>query len=296
MDDVISLGIGEPDFVTPPKVIEAGLIPCTGAIHTTPATPARSNCAGALASYLNRLYQINYDPEHEILITVGASEALYLAMTAILDPGDEVIVPEPCFVAYMPEAVLAGGVPISVRTRMEDSFQVTSGAIEAAITPKTKAILIGYPNNPTGAVMSRERLLEIARLAEKHDLLVISDEIYDRLVYGGPHTHFAALDAPVADCRASGLSKPRHDWLATWIRRRPAELIGAMRSAPIHHHVRANDGAAGCRRPCCAASRKSRQAVSTTDAETDRPFNEPGLTVSSRAARSTPFRRSWPQE
>src|SRR5262249_2863347 len=125
---------------------------------------------------------------------VGVSEALYLALTAILDPGDEVIVPEPCFVAYVPEVVFAGGVAITVPTYAKDNFQVTAATIEAAITPRTKALLIGYPNNPTAAVMSRENLEQIAQLAHRHDLLIISDEIYDRLVYGGPHTQFATLD------------------------------------------------------------------------------------------------------
>ncbi len=237
MDDVISLGIGEPDFVTPPKVIEVGVDSLhRGDTHYT-SNSGTAELREALASYLNRLYKINYDPEHEILITVGASEALYLAITAILDPGDEVIVPEPCFVAYMPEVVLAGGVPVSVRTKMEDSFQVTGAAIEAAITPKTKAILIGYPNNPTGAVMSRERLLEIAKLAEKHDLVVISDEIYDRLVYGGPHTHFAALDgARSRTIVLSGLSKSHAmtGWRLGYAVG-PAELIGAMRK--VHQYT-----------------------------------------------------------
>ncbi len=122
------------------------------------------------------------------------SEALYLALVATLDPGDEVIVPTPCFVAYQPEVLLAGGTPVPLPTTVEDAFQVAASAVEALITPRTKALLIGYPNNPTGAVMSRERLVELARVAEAHDLLVISDEIYDRLVYGGhQHVCFAGL-------------------------------------------------------------------------------------------------------
>jgi aspartate aminotransferase len=126
-------------------------------------------------------------------MTVGVSEALQNSMLALIDPGDEVIIPEPCFVAYGPSVVFAGGVPVYVPTSVEDNFQVTRAAIEAAITPRTKAILIGYPNNPTGAVMTRERMLDIAALAEQYDLLVFSDEIYDRLVYGVEHICFAAL-------------------------------------------------------------------------------------------------------
>ena len=194
MDDVISLGIGEPDFVTPRNLLDAGIESLKrGETHYTSNSGTRE-LREAVANYLSRLYGIAYDPEHELLITVGVSEALYLALTAILDPGDEVIVPEPCFVAYMPEVVFAGGVAVAVPTYAKNDFQVTVEAIEAAITPRTKALLIGYPNNPTGAVMSRENLLAIAQLAVRRDLIVISDEIYDRLVYGVPHTHFATLD------------------------------------------------------------------------------------------------------
>jgi aminotransferase len=147
----------------------------------------------ALVSQLKSLYGVEYDPVSEVVITVGVSEALYLAMTAILEPGDEVIVPTPCFVAYQAEIVLAGGVAVEVPSRMEDNFQLRPEQIEAAITSRTKAILIGYPNNPTGAVASREVLQEVARLAEKYDLVVVSDEIYDRLVYGIPHVCFASI-------------------------------------------------------------------------------------------------------
>ena len=200
MKDVISLGIGEPDFTTPDNIITSGLESLKrGDTHYT-SNSGTVELRRALNGYLQRRYAIEYDPEAELLITVGVSEALYLVMTAILDPGDEVIVPQPCFGAYTAEVTLAGGVPISIATRVENNFQVTKEEIEAKITPKTKAILIGYPNNPTGAVMSRERLLDIAKLAEKHDLIVISDEIYDRLVYSSmagdsqaQHTCFPTL-------------------------------------------------------------------------------------------------------
>ncbi len=183
MKDVISLGIGEPDFTTPDNIIASGIASLKhGDTHYT-SNSGTVELRRTLNGYLQRRYGIDYDPEAELLITVGVSEALYLAMTAILDPGDEVIVPQPCFVAYTAEVTLAGGVPVPIATRVENNFQVTKEEIEAKITPKTKAILIGYPNNPTGAVMSRERLLDIAKLAEKYDLIVISDEIYDRLVY-----------------------------------------------------------------------------------------------------------------
>ena len=193
MQDVISLGIGEPDFTTPPSIIQAGITSLQeGHTHYTSNSGIRE-LRVALAQHLERLYGVSYDPDTELLITVGVSEALYLAFAATLDHGDEVIVPQPCFVAYNPEVVFAGGIPVNVCTNVENDFQLVAAEVEAAITPRTKAILLGYPNNPTGAVMSRDRLSDIARLADKHDLLVISDEIYDRLVYGVEHTCFPTL-------------------------------------------------------------------------------------------------------
>ena len=194
MDDVISLGIGEPDFGTPSPILQAGIRSLElGQTHYT-SNSGTVELRQALAEHMQRLYGVEYDARSEILVTVGVSEALYLALTAVLDPGDEVIVPTPCFVAYQPEVVFAGGTPIPLATTVDDRFQVSAEALEAHITPKTKVVLIGYPNNPTGAVMSRERLRALAAVVERHDLLVISDEIYDQLVYP-PHQHvcFAAL-------------------------------------------------------------------------------------------------------
>jgi len=193
MPDVISLGIGEPDFVTPGPLLEEGVASLRRGDTRYTSNSGTAELRAALARHLERLYGVGYEPEHELLITVGVSEALYLALTAVCDPGDEVIVPQPCFVAYAPEVVFAGGTPVTIPCRVEDQFQVTGAEIEARITPRTKALLIGYPNNPTGAVLTRERMLEIAAVAEKHDLLVISDEIYDRLVYGIQHVCFASL-------------------------------------------------------------------------------------------------------
>jgi aminotransferase len=193
MKDVISLGIGEPDFVTPPPLVDAGIRSLqAGETHYT-SNSGIFELRQLVSQNLKRLYGVEYDPETEVLITVGVSEALHLVMLTLIEPGDEVIVPEPCFVAYVPTVVFAGGRPVTISTHVENDFQVTAAEIEAAITPRTKALLIGYPNNPTGAVMTRERLLEVAALAEKHDLLVLSDEIYDRLVYGIPHTCFPSL-------------------------------------------------------------------------------------------------------
>ena len=193
MKDVISLGIGEPDFVTPDPILRAGIASLEKGETGYTSNSGTIELRRALSQHLNRLYGVQYDPELEILITVGVSEALYLAMTAVLDPGDEVIIPEPCFVAYGPEVSFAGGVPVTVPTYVEHQFQVTAADIEARITDRTKAILLGYPNNPTGAVMSRERMMEITAVAESHDLIIFSDEIYDQLVYGVPHTCVPSL-------------------------------------------------------------------------------------------------------
>ena len=193
MKDVISLGIGEPDFVTPDSIIQAGVRALqAGETHYT-SNHGIFELRRALSAHLEKQYGITYAPGNEIVITVGVSEALYLAMSALLNPGEEVIIPTPCFVSYQAEAILAGGVPVELPTRVDDNFLVRPAALEAAITPKTKAILIGYPNNPTGAEATREVLVEVARIAEKHDLIVISDELYDQLVYGVSHVCFPAL-------------------------------------------------------------------------------------------------------
>ncbi len=193
MKGVVSLGIGEPDFVTPDAIRQAGIRSIQDGYTAYTSNSGLQELRDALAVHLDGLYGVQYDPADELLITVGVSEAMQNTMLALIDPGDEVIIPEPCFVAYGPSVVLAGGTAVPVPTHVGDAFQVTGATIEAAVTPRTKAILIGYPNNPTGAVMTRERLLEVAAVAERHNLLVISDEIYDRLVYGVEHTCFAAL-------------------------------------------------------------------------------------------------------
>src|SRR3712207_3053107 len=182
MEDVVSLGIGEPDFVTPDVIRRAGIRSIEEGYTAYTSNSGMHTLRDALAAHLERLYGVQYDPADELLITVGVSEGMQNTMLAVIDPGDEVIIPEPCFVAYGPSVVFADGVPVPVATRVADAFQVTGAEIEAAVTPRTKAILIGYPNNPTGAVMTRERLLEVAEVAQRYDLLVISDEIYDRLV------------------------------------------------------------------------------------------------------------------
>jgi aminotransferase len=184
MDDVISLGVGEPDFDTPPQVVEAGVRSLrAGRTHYT-SNYGTIELRRALAAHLERRYGVAYDPARELLITVGASEAVDLALRATCDPGDEVVLHEPSYVAYPPAVTFAGGVVRFVSTRLEDDFALDPAAVEAAITPRTKALFLGYPCNPTGAVLPDAVQDELARIAVRHDLLVYSDEIYDRLAYG----------------------------------------------------------------------------------------------------------------
>ena len=194
MKDVISLGIGEPDFTTPKPILDAGIRSLqNGETHYT-SNAGKLELREGVAENLQKLYGVKYDPVHEVIATVGVSEALYLTFTAVLEPGDEVIIPTPCFVAYQAEVILAGGVPVEIPARIENDFTIDPDDIRKAITPRTKAIFIGYPSNPTGAVAPREVMLEIGRIAEQHNLIVVSDEIYDRLVYNFEHVCFPALD------------------------------------------------------------------------------------------------------
>lgn len=193
MKEVISLGIGEPDFDSPQRVIDAGIQALQkNETHYT-SNRGLMQLRETLSDHLNNLYKVRYDPQTEIVFTVGGSEALNIACAAILDPGDEVILPTPCFVSYQGVISLAGGVPVEIPSRMENNFLPDPEALENAITKNTKAILLNFPSNPTGAVADRDTLIEIGRIAEKHDLVVISDEIYDRLVYGEGHVCFPAL-------------------------------------------------------------------------------------------------------
>ena len=193
MEGVISLGVGEPDFATPWHIREAAIYSLEKGYTMYTSNLGMPELRQELSRYLRENYNLVYDPDRELLITVGVSEALDLVMRATLNPGDEVIMPDPCYVSYSPCVVLAGGVPIMVPTNQENNFEIRAADIEARVTNKTKAILIGYPANPTGAVMSRDKLAQIAEVARRHHLLVISDEIYAKLVYGVEHTCFATL-------------------------------------------------------------------------------------------------------
>jgi aminotransferase len=237
MDGVISLGVGEPDFVTPLQIRNAGVRSIeegrTGYTSNFGIVELRESAV----AHLDRLYGVSYDPAAEIIITTGVSEGLSIALLALLDAGDEVLCPDPCFVAYMPAVVLAGGVLVPVPTTVENGFRVRAEDLENLVTYRTKAILLGYPANPTGAVMERENLLAVAELAARHDLFVISDEIYDRLVYGVQHTCFASL--PGMRDRTillGGFSKSyaMTGWRLAWAATRP-DLLEAMMK--VHQYV-----------------------------------------------------------
>ena len=199
LEDVISLGVGEPDFVTPWHIRES----CIHALeqgHTSyTSNQGLLELREEIAGTLRRDHSLNYDPNEEILITTGVSEGIDLAMRAILNRGDEVIISEPCYVSYVPTVIFAGGVPVTVATGIENDFKVTAERIEDAVTEKTRAIMINYPNNPTGATMEKKDLEEIADVATEYDLIVISDEIYDKLTYDGKHTCFSSLNGMITN-------------------------------------------------------------------------------------------------
>ncbi len=193
MPDVISLGVGEPDFATPAPICEAAYQAVYKKAIGYTANSGLFELREAIAAHLEKLYNVSYDARNEILVTVGVSEALKCVFSSICNPGDEIIVPNPCFVAYEPEIIFADGTPVSVECLAENDFEPLAEDIRAAVTDRTKAIFLGFPNNPTGATLTRENAIEIARIAEENDILIISDEIYDRLVYVVEHVCFPAL-------------------------------------------------------------------------------------------------------
>lgn len=194
MPDVISLGVGEPDFDTPSRIVDEGVRALRAGRTHYSSNYGTAELRRALSLHLERLYGVTYDPASEIVITIGASEGLAASLAAVVDPGDEVVLAEPSYVAYVPDIIFSGGTPVFVPTHPEDDWQLDPDAVEAAITPRTKALFLGYPSNPTGAVLSPSTIRALAAIADRHDLIVISDEIYDRLVYGGHrHEAFSAL-------------------------------------------------------------------------------------------------------
>lgn len=193
MEDAISLGVGEPDFDTPWRVREEGIYSLERGRTFYTSNAGLKELKLEISRYLARTIQVDYDYSREVLVTVGGSEAIDLAFRAMLDPGDEVLIPQPSYVSYLPCAVLADGVPVTIPLQHENSFKLTREELEAAITPRTKILVLPFPNNPTGAVMTREDLEPIAQAVMEHDLYVVSDEIYSELTYSGQHCSIASL-------------------------------------------------------------------------------------------------------
>ncbi|MCR2802473.1 aminotransferase class I/II-fold pyridoxal phosphate-dependent enzyme [Paenibacillus sp. SCIV0701] len=191
--DIITLGVGEPDFVTPWHVREAAVYSLeTGKTQYT-SNAGMPELRGAIGQYLNDSFAVEYNPANEILVTVGGSEAIDLALRALITPGDEILIPEPCYISYSPITSLSGGVAVGIETFAADNFKLRADQLKAAITPRSKVLILCYPSNPTGGIMTREDWLPIAKLVEENDLIVISDEIYAELTYGSNHVSFAAM-------------------------------------------------------------------------------------------------------
>lgn len=235
--DVISLGVGEPDFVTPWHVREA----CVYSLEQgrTSYTPNAGipELREAIAEYLYDRFDLQYEPSNQIIVTIGGSEGIDLALRALIEPGDEILIPEPSYISYAPIAAISGGKPIGIETFARDRFKLTAESLAAHITPRTKVLILSYPSNPTGAIMTREDYLPIAKLVEEHDLLVISDEIYAELTYEGGHVSFASLPGMKdRTLLVSGFSKAfaMTGWRMGYVCGHP-ELIAAM--LKIHQYT-----------------------------------------------------------
>ena len=238
MTDVVSLGVGEPDFITPWHIREEAIFSLEQRHTMYTSNAGMPELRNEISRYMSSQFGLQYNPGNQVLVTVGASEGIDVVLRAIINPGDEVLVVEPCFVSYIPCVLMAGGIPVSVPTNAANGFRVTADDIQAKITPKTKAIMLSYPNNPTGAILEREDLEAIAALLRKHDIVVISDEIYAELTYGDiPHTSIASLpDMYEKTIVLNGFSKAfaMTGWRLGYACG-PAELIAAM--TKIHQYI-----------------------------------------------------------
>ena len=256
MPHCISLGVGEPDFKTPWSVRDAGIRSLELGRTKYTANSGLKELRGEICNYLQRRFDLHYKEEN-ILVTVGGSEAIDLTIRAVVQPGDEVIIPEPCFVCYEPITQLTGGVPVHIATRAEDQFRLTADQLRAAITPRTKLLIFPYPNNPTGAVMSAAEMEEIAAVLRETNVLVLSDEIYSELTYGlDRHVSIASLPGMAErTIVVNGFSKSYA--MTGWLRRRSGTACQSHDEDPPElHHVRADHepvrghhGAAPVRRP-----------------------------------------------
>ena len=209
MKDAISLGVGEPDFITPMHIRQAGIASLENGHTYYTSNSGLKDLRKEISNYMQRRFDLTYDPATQVLVSVGGSEAIDLALRAVVQPGDEVLIPEPSFVCYKPDAILAGGVPVVLETKQEDNFILTPETLEKAITPKTKVLILPYPNNPTGAIMTKKQLEDIAAVLENKNIAIISDEIYAELTYSDTR-HFSIAEIPSMHDRTiivSGFSK-----------------------------------------------------------------------------------------
>lgn len=235
--DIITLGVGEPDFVTPWHMREACVYSLERGMTSYTSNAGMPKLREALSDYLDTQFGTKYDPKDEIIVTVGGSEAIDLALRALIVPGDEILIPEPSYVAYSPIASIGGGIPVGVETYAKDQFKVTAEALEASITPKSKVVILCYPSNPTGAIMTYEDWLPIAEVVKKHDLIVIADEIYAELTYNQKHVSFASIPGMKdRTILVSGFSKAfaMTGWRIGYMCGHP-ELIAAM--LKIHQYT-----------------------------------------------------------
>ncbi|MEK3774586.1 aminotransferase class I/II-fold pyridoxal phosphate-dependent enzyme [Paenibacillus sp. FSL K6-4396] len=235
--DIITLGVGEPDFVTPWHMREACVYSLERGMTSYTSNAGMPKLREAISEYLDAQFDTKYDPKDEIIVTVGGSEAIDLALRALIVPGDEILIPEPSYVAYSPIASIGGGIPVGVDTYAKDQFKLTAEALEAGITPKSKVVILCYPSNPTGAIMTYEEWLPIAEVIKKHDLIVIADEIYAELTYTQKHVSFAAIpDMKERTILVSGFSKAfaMTGWRIGYMCGHP-ELIAAM--LKIHQYT-----------------------------------------------------------
>ncbi len=245
----ISLGVGEPDFVTPYHIRNAAINSILDGETQYTSNWGLLELRQEIAAYVDNRFHISYDPKNEILVTVGASEGIDLALRALLNPGEEVLVPEPSYVSYAPCVIFAGGSPVAVPTSEANNFVLTPEALEKAITPKTKALILPYPNNPTGGILGRSELEKLREVILRHDLIVISDEIYAELTYNGQgHVSIASLPGyeGADDLPQRLLQGLCHDRLAHGLSLRPSRFHGRdVQDSPVRHHVRAPSGTGG---------------------------------------------------
>jgi aminotransferase len=235
--DIISLGVGEPDFATPWRVRDAAVYALEKGKTQYTANAGLPELREAICRYLHKQFHLSYNPANEVIVTVGGSEGIDLALRALVEPGDEVLVPEPTYLPYAPMTTLCGGVPVGIETFAKDQFKLTEESLRAALTPKSKVLILCYPSNPTGGIMTYDDLVPIAKLAMEHDLIVVSDEIYAELTYGTKHVSIASLpgmkDRTIV---VSGFSKAfaMTGWRMGYVCGHP-DLIGAM--LKIHQYA-----------------------------------------------------------